>query len=366
MHRWRGFGRRRPRHRPWPAALALALPALLAARASGAAPCDLPLSEIYARVAPAVVSIQATKINKARPDRRFETTVGSGFLVEPDGHALTNAHVVDGAASITGILSSGDRVPIRIIGLDWALDVALVKLQVPGPQPTVRLGDSAASRVGDEVLTIGTPVGLERTMTRGIISAINRVLPYVSADEPMLQTDAPINPGNSGGPLLDRCSTVIGINTLFSADAHNVGFAIPINVVKVVMRSLRESGRVIRPWLGIQGRAVDPGLASILRMPLTAGFLVEVVEDGGPAEQAGLRGGNLAVSVQGEEFVLGGDIVTAINGLPVRTQHDFQARVKVLRPGQRIKVSVFREGSTREVALQVAERPRLPYDLAEE
>ncbi len=346
--------------------LVLALGGGLAARSSDAAPCDLPLFEIYVRVAPTVVSIHATKINKARPDQRFETIVGSGFLVESDGLALTNAHVVDGAASIAATLSSGERVPTRIVGLDPALDVALVKLQVPGPQPTVRLGDSSSTKVGDEVLTIGNPVGLERTMTRGIVSAINRVLPYVNADEPMLQTDAPINPGNSGGPLVDRCSTVIGINTLFSEDAHNVGFAIPINVVKIVMRSLRDSGRVVRPWLGIQGRTMDPSLANILKMPVTAGYLVEIVEDGGPAEQAGLRGGHLALSIQGEEFLLGGDIVTGINGLPVRTQQDFQARVKILRPGQRVKLSVFRDGSTRDVSLQVAERPRLPYDLAEE
>jgi S1-C subfamily serine protease len=339
---------------------------LLVARASWAASCELPLSEIYARVGPAVVSIHATKINKARPDRRFETIVGSGFLVESDGLALTNAHVVDGAASVAAALGSGERVPTRIVGLDPALDVALVKLQVAGPQPTVRLGDSSSTKVGDEVVTIGTPVGLERSMTRGIVSAVNRVLPYVNADEPMLQTDAPINPGNSGGPLLDRCATVIGINTLFSDDAHNVGFAIPINLVKAAMRGLRDAGRVVRPWLGVQGRTMDPSLAGILRMPVTAGYLVEVVEDGGPAEQAGLRGGNLAVAVQGDEFLLGGDIITAINGLPVRTQQDFQARVKILRPGQRIRLSVFRDGTTRDVSLLVAERPRLPYDLAEE
>jgi S1-C subfamily serine protease len=353
-------------HRRWPAALAVTLWGLLAARGSGGAPCELPLSEIYARVTPAIVSIHATKINKARPDRRFETIVGSGFLVESDGLALTNAHVVDGAASITTALSSGERVPTRIIGLDTALDVALVKLQATGPQPTVRFGDSSSTKVGDEVLTIGSPVGLERTMTRGIVSAVNRVLPYVNADEPMLQTDAPINPGNSGGPLLDRCATVIGINTLFSEEAHNVGFAIPINLVKAAMRSLRESGRVVRPWLGVQGRTMDPSLAAILKLPVTAGYLVEVVEDGGPAEQAGLRGGNLAVSVQGDEFLLGGDTITAINGIPVRSQNDLQARVKILRPGQRVKLSVFRDGSTRDVSLLVAERPRLPYDLAEE
>jgi S1-C subfamily serine protease len=334
--------------------------------AAGAATCQEPLSAIYAKTAPAVVSIQATKINKARPDRRFETIAGSGFLVEPDGLLLTNAHVVDGAASILATLHSGDRMSAEVVGLDPVLDVALVKLQVATPQPVVRLGDSSAVKVGDEVVTIGSPVGLELTMTRGIVSALNRVLPYVSADEPMLQTDAPINPGNSGGPLLDRCATVVGVNTLYSEDARNVAFAIPINAVKQSMRSLRDSGHVVRPWLGIQGRAMDPRLEDILKMPVTAGYLVEVVEDGSPAERAGLRGGHLSMSVQGEEYLLGGDIVTAVNGVPVRTQQDWTARVRALRPGTRAKLTIFRDGASREVTLPVAQRPRLPYDLLDE
>ncbi len=331
-----------------------------------AASCNDPLSIVYAKVAPAVISIQATKINKARPDRRFETIVGSGFLIESDGHAITNAHVVDGAATVVATLNSGEKAATRVLGLDVVLDIALLKLQVSAPQPVARLGDSAGVRVGDEVVTIGNPIGLEQTMTRGIVSAVNRVLPYMSAEEPMLQTDAPINPGNSGGPLLDRCSTVIGINTLFSEDARNIGFAIPINVVKNVIRSLRDAGRVVRPWLGIQGRTMDPGLGSILKMPVAAGFLVEVVEDGSPAERAGVRGGNLSMSIQGEEFLLGGDIVTAINGAPVRTQQDFNTRVKALKPGQRARLAIFRDGTTHEVLVSVVERPRLPYDLADQ
>ncbi len=340
---------------------------LAAAPASAAATtCDEPLSAIYTKTAPAVFSIQATKINKARPDRRFETIVGSGFLIESDGQALTNAHVVDGAASIVATLNSGDKVSTRVLGLDAVLDLALLKLHVSTPQPVVRLGDSAGVRVGDDVVTIGNPIGLEQTMTRGIVSAVNRVLPYLSADEPMLQTDAPINPGNSGGPLLDRCSTVIGINTLTTEDARNIGFAIPINVAKTALRSLREVGRVVRPWLGIQGRTMDPGLSTVLKMSVTAGFLVEVVEDGSPAERAGLRGGNLSMTIQGEEYLLGGDIVTALNGAPTRTAQELNTRVKTLRPGQRVKLTIFRDGSTRDVSLAVTERPRLPYDLTDQ
>ena len=332
---------------------------------AAAAPCADPLSTIYQAVSPAVFSIQAMRLSKARTDRRFETLVGAGFMVESDGHALTNAHVVDGTLSVVATLESGEKVAARLVGLDPVLDVALLKLDVAKPQPVVSLGDSAALRVGDDVVAIGNPVGFDQTMTRGIVSGINRMLGHLTTDEPMLQTDAPINPGNSGGPLVDRCGRVIGINTLISTDAQNVSFAIPINVVKPVMRELRESGRVVRPWIGVQGRTIDPDLGKIIKMPVTAGYLVEVVEEGSPAAEAGLRGGELSLTVQGEEFLLGGDIVTAINGAPVRTQQEFTARVRALRPGQRVKLTIFRDGATRDVAVPVVERPRLPYDLAE-
>jgi len=201
-------------------------------------------------------------------------------------------------------------------------------------------------------------------MTRGIVSGLNRLLPGVS-DEPMIQTDAPINPGNSGGPLVDRCGVVVGINTLISEDAQSIGFAVPINAAKSILRDLREVGRVVRPWLGMQGRAVDSKLGGIVRMPVTPGYLVEVVYDGSPADRAGVRGGNLSIVVQGEEYLLGGDILTEISGTPIRSHSDYIARVKTLRVGQRVKVTLVREGQPREMTLTVSERPRLPSDLAD-
>jgi serine protease Do len=339
--------------------LLLALPLAAAAQ-----PCTESLTQLFERVSPAVVSIQAMKINKVKPQRRFETIVGSGVIIERDGQILTNAHVVDGAASLLVTLDSGAKAPARLLGLDAVLDVALLRVESPGPLPTARLGDSAATRVGDEVVAIGNPIGLDQTMTRGIVSGLNRVLPGVS-DEAMIQTDAPINPGNSGGPLVDRCGHVIGINTLISEDAQSIGFAIPINAARGVLRELRDSGRVVRPWLGMQGRAVDAALGSVVRMPITAGYLVEVVFDGSPAEQAGIRGGNLAVVVQGEEYLLGGDIVTAIQGTSVRTHQDYIAKVRTLKVGQRVKITVMRDGQPRDIALTVSERPRLPSDLAD-
>jgi S1-C subfamily serine protease len=347
--------------RPPPLVLLLLLALPLRA---GAQPCTESLAVLFERVSPAVVTVQTTKINKVRPQQRFETVVGSGVIVDRDGHILTNAHVVDGAATLTVTLDSGTKVPARIIGLDTVLDLALVRAESAAPLPAARLGDSSTIKVGDEVVAIGNPIGLDQTMTRGIVSGLNRVLPGIS-DEAMIQTDAPINPGNSGGPLVDRCGQVIGINTLISEEAQSIGFAVPINAARGVLRELRDSGRVLRPWLGMQGRAVDAALGAVVRTPITQGYLVEVVYDGSPADQAGVRGGSLAVVIQGEEYLLGGDILTAIQGTPVRTHKDYVARVRTLKPGQRVRITLVRDGQPREVTLTVGERPRLPMDLGD-
>jgi serine protease Do len=343
--------------------LVLAVIALAASPAS-AATCTDPLTALYDRVSPAVVSIQAMKINKAKPQRRFETVVGSGVIIDRDGQVLTNAHVVDSAASLSVTLDSKDKVPARVLGLDPVLDLALLRLETSAPVTTARLGDSSSLRVGEEVAAIGNPIGLEQTMTRGIVSALNRVLPGIS-DQPLIQTDAPINPGNSGGPLFDRCGNVIGINTFISEDAQSIGFAVPVNAAKAILKELREQGRVVRPWLGIQGREVDNRVGSLIRLPISPGYLVEVVYDGSPADRAGIRGGNLSVVIQGDEYLLGGDILTSIQGTPIRTHNEYLAKVRGLRPGQRVKVILLRDGQPREFTLTVAERPRLPSDLVD-
>lgn len=327
--------------------------------------CTEPLSQIFERSSPAVVSINAVRINKGRPQTRFTTVLGSGFIVDRSGQILTNAHVVDGASGISVTLDSGERVEARLVGLDPVLDLALLQVRSDERLPVVTLGDSAKVKVGDEVIAIGNPLGLDQTMTRGIVSGINRILPDVPGtnDEPMIQTDAAINPGNSGGPLLNRCGRVIGITTLITQDAQNIGFAIPINVAKSVLGQLRETGRVSRSWIGIQGQMVSPALLGLLRLPLVPGFLVEVVEDGSPAEKAGLRGGRLSVSVQGEEFLVGGDIVTAVDDHAIKGPDDFRDRIRLAKPGQSLRLTVFRDGASRDVTLTVAERPRQPYDL---
>jgi len=344
--------------------LALMLLSLLAPGIADAQPCSEPFATVFERVSPAVVSIQATKLNPSKPQRRFEAVVGSGVVIERDGQVLTNAHVVDGAASLTVTLDSGRKAPARLLGLDTLLDLALIRFETGAPLEVARLGDSSQLRVGDEVAAIGNPIGLEQTMTRGIVSGLNRLLPGLS-EQALIQTDAPINPGNSGGPLVDRCGSVIGINTFISEEAQSIGFSIPINVAKAVLRELRETGRIVRPWLGMQGREVDGRLQDLIKLPLVPGYLVELVHPGSPADRAGVRGGTTAVVVQGEEYLLGGDILTGIQGSPIRTQQDYAARVRTLKPGQRVRVTIVRDGQSRELSLTVAERPRLPSDLVE-
>jgi len=324
--------------------------------------CTESLASLFERVSPSVVSIQVTKINKAKPQRRFETIVGSGVIIDRDGQVLTNAHVVDGAASLLITLDSGARTPARLVGMDTVTDLALLRIDTSSPLPVARLGDSAALRVGDEVVAIGNPMGLEQTMTRGIVSGLNRILPGLS-EQPMIQTDAPINPGNSGGPLVDRCGAVVGINTFISEEANSIGFALPINAGKSILRDLRETGRVVRAWLGLQGREVDTQLMTVLKLPLSPGYLVEVVYDGSPADRVGVRGGSLSVVVQGEEYLVGGDILTTIDSTPIRTHEDYLAKVKSLKPGQRTRITIIRDGQRRELSLTVGERPRLPADL---
>src|SRR6266850_5538663 len=340
--------------------LLLAIPQTAAAQQA----CTESLASLFERVSPSVVSIQVTKINKAKPQRRFETVVGSGVLIERDGQVLTNAHVVDGAASLSVTLDSGTRTPARVLGMDTVTDLALLRIEASSALPVARLGDSSALHVGDEVVAIGNPMGLEQTMTRGIVSGLNRILPGLP-EQPMIQTDAPINPGNSGGPLVDRCGSVMGINTFISEEANSIGFALPINAAKAVLRDLRETGRVTRPWLGLHGREIDTHVSSLFRLPLSPGYLVEIVYEGSPAERAGVRGGTMSVVVQGEEYLVGGDILTAIEGTPIKTHQEYLAKVKTLRPGQRARVVILREGQRRELTLTVSERPRLPTDLVD-
>ncbi|MEO8007962.1 MAG: trypsin-like peptidase domain-containing protein, partial [Betaproteobacteria bacterium] len=236
--------------------LSLALLMTLGGCAHAARPgCSSDIPALFERISPAVVMISAQSINPYKVQGRVTRIVGSGFIVDPKGLIITNSHVAFGRQTLYVTLDDGTVVPAHLLGADPIFDIAVLQIQKPdkGKLPMVALGDSEHVRVGESVITIGNPLGLDQTVTRGIVSGVNRNLPGtpLSSSEPLIQTDAPINPGNSGGPLLNMCGEVIGMNTAIIADAQNIGFAIPINLVKSVVPMLISDGRMIRPWVGL-------------------------------------------------------------------------------------------------------------------
>ena len=294
------------------------------------AACSRPIPELYEQASPAVVSITAQSINPYRLQGRVSQSLGSGFIIQEDGLILTNSHVVFGKQSLVVTLDDGSIVPARLVGADPIFDVAVIQIPKPGKGtlPVLKLGDSSSLREGEDVIAIGNPLGLDQTVTRGIVSGLNRLLqdtPF-SLQEPLIQTDAPINPGNSGGPLLNRCGEVIGINAEIIPSAQNIGFAIPIDLAKALLPALVEDGRVIRPWIGFHGQIVGKELQKLLQIPLVEGLLVEVVEPGSPAEKAGVEGGTMELSLGGTSVLLGGDIVVSINGAPTTASENLAQR----------------------------------------
>ena len=332
-----------------------------------AAGCTESVAEIYDRVAPAVVFISATTVNPYRLSDRVSRVVASGMLLDPNGLILTNSHVAYGRQTMRVTLDDGTALSAELVGADPIFDIALIRITPPGGStlPVAPLGDSSKVRVGDEVLALGNPLGLEQTLTRGIVSSINRVLPDVprSLAESLIQTDAAINPGNSGGPLLDRCGTVVGINTATIPDAQSIGFAVPINLARAIMPDLIRHGHVVRPWIGFHGQLIGEDLRKLLRMPLADGLAVEVVEAGSPAEKAGLRSGQIDVEVDGQQLLLGGDIVTEINGVRLSDPDRLEEAMRSLRVGGMVKLAIFRDGTVRRVEYALPERPVLPGDL---
>ncbi|MBI2881429.1 MAG: trypsin-like peptidase domain-containing protein [Candidatus Tectomicrobia bacterium] len=327
--------------------------------------CSAPLPDLYEKVSPAVVFISAVSIDPFRVKDRIHTSIGSGFIISKEGLVLTNSHVVFGRQAITVTLDDGTRVSANLLGADPILDLAVLRIAAPGKKlPVLTLGDSKGVRTGEEVIAIGNPFGLEQTLTRGIVSGVNRILPESvhSMMLPLIQTDASINPGNSGGPLLNRCGEVIGINTAVLTEAQNIGFAVPVNVAKQVLPQLLKKGRVVRPWFGASGKWIEKDVRKLLNWPLVDGFLVETIEPGSPAEAAGVRGGRVPITIEGEEFLLGGDIITAADGQPLNSPEKVEKFVQSLKVGATVRLTLFREGKTRKVEIRLPERPLLPGD----
>jgi len=342
-------------------------PGMLQEMAAKNKSCSVPIPTIFDRASPAVVFIYATSINPYRVSDRVEHIVGSGFIFDAAGLVLTNSHVAFGRQSLMVTLDDGTSMPAQLVGADPIFDIAVLRIAKPeqGTLSVAPLGDSDRIHVGEEAVAIGNPLGLDQSLTRGIVSAINRILPatFFSLREPMIQIDVPINPGNSGGPLLNRCGEVIGITTAMLPNAQNIGFAIPINLAKIIIPSLVAQGHIARPWLGFHGQFVDSDLQKLLRIPLEVGFLVEVVEPGSPAEKAELRGGELEMTIATNDLLLGGDIITKLNGTPLTSPGQIIDALQGLKVGSNVSLTVFREGKYLEMSYTLPERPLLPGDI---
>src|SRR5215216_1254351 len=300
----------------------------------------LTVNQIYQQDAPGVAFIQAqTKPQPVSPLNPFGgggggTATGSAFVIDKDGHVLTNAHVVEGATKIQITLGRSDSsqpVGATVVGKDPSTDVALLKVNAPADElHPVQLGNSADANVGDSVVAIGNPFALDRTVTSGIVSALQRQIkaPNGFTIDNVIQTDAAINPGNSGGPLLNAQGQVIGINSQIESPNGGgnvgIGFAIPINTVRDVVQQLLQDGTVQHAYLGISGTDLTPEIAHVLNLSVDQGALVQEVTPDGPAGKAGVKGGNpnATVTVAGGRIHPGGDVITAIDGNPVHSMTD--------------------------------------------
>ncbi|MEJ2698685.1 MAG: Do family serine endopeptidase [Desulfuromonadales bacterium] len=246
---------------------------------------------------------------------RKERSLGSGFIISPDGYILTNEHVVDGADEIKVRLDDGRSFTAVVKGQDQKLDIALLKIDAGGDLPVARLGDSDALQVGEWVMAIGNPFGLSETVTVGIVSAKGRVIGAGPYDN-FIQTDASINPGNSGGPLFDSQGRVVGINSAIVSGGQGIGFAIPINAVKAILPQLKKTGHVVRGWLGVTIQPMTPQLAESFGLKEAKGALVSEVVKDSPAERAGIRRGDIIVSLQGKEVENVSDLPRLVAAIP--------------------------------------------------
>ena len=330
-------------------------------------PVDIP--QLFKEVSPAVVNISTTqvvKLNRPRmrnpfgqqdpfeeffnnyfghvPREQKRKSLGSGFIVSPDGYILTNNHVVEKADEVTVTLLDKEEFKAKVVGSDPKIDIALIKIDAKKKLPHVALGDSDRLEVGEWVLAIGNPFGLGHTVTTGIVSAKGRIIGSGPYDD-FIQTDASINPGNSGGPLFNLKGEVVGINTAIIQGGQGIGFATPIQLAKSVLEQLKVKGKVTRGWLGVYIQRLTPEAAESLGIAGRHGALVSDVTSGGPAEKAGIRSG---------------DVIVAFNGKEIKDQHELPQIVASMKPGKTADVRLLREGKEMAVAVTIAEMEGVP------
>jgi S1-C subfamily serine protease len=292
---------------------------------------------------------------------------GSGILIDKEGHIVTNNHVIEGASKVEVKLGSSDTEhEAEVIGADPATDVALLKVNAPDREEhPLSLGDSSKVHVGDPVVAIGNPFGLDRTVTAGIVSALQRQIqaPNGFSISHVIQTDAAINPGNSGGPLIDSAGQVIGINSQIqtggSGDGNvGIGFAVPINTAREDVEQIEEHGKVEHAFIGISGGNITPALAKALKLPVEQGVLINEVVKGSPADKAGLEGGDTEATIEGAQVNLGGDIITEVNGNKVNSMEEVVDAVNSAHPGDKMELTVIRGADeTKHVTVTLGVRP---------
>lgn len=315
--------------------------------------------EIVAQASQAVVHIAARSVVSSKYQKETrEASGGTGFLIDSDGRILTAFHVIRDRNQIEVVLNNGDRLPARIIGTAPRLDTALLQVDLQGrtvaPLP---LGQSDSLVPGEPVIAIGNALGLHNTVTVGVVSAVNRTPGDVPPElqEAMIQTDAAINPGNSGGPLLNSSGEVVGINDALLVPGQNLGFAVPISLVRAVIPDLIAMGHPYHAQLGFSSVEITPELAQLLALPVSQGLLVQQVEPGSPAYRAGLAAGERIVPTGDQTYVLGGDIVVSVNDRQVTSTPMLVQFFLRSKPGDMVKLGVQRGGEAREITLRLRE-----------
>ncbi|MDX6661648.1 MAG: hypothetical protein QOJ55_2470 [Solirubrobacteraceae bacterium] len=329
--------------------------------------------DIYKRDAPGVVNVKSQIVQRTQSpfgipqDQQGEAT-GSGFVVDTQGYILTNAHVVDGASQVTVSFEDKKTENARIVGKDSSTDLALLKVDASGLNlKPLQLGDSSNVQVGDPTIAIGNPFALDRTLTTGVVSALQRQIsaPNGFTISNVIQTDAAINPGNSGGPLLDAAGRVIGINSqIATGDGTGaggggnvgIGFAVPINTAKKVLPQLKQNGRVQRAYLGITGVTIDKSLDR-LNLASQSGVLVQSVSPGSPAAKAGIRGGDAQTTLDGSSVQLGGDVITKIDGKSVGSMDDVISAIADKKPGDSVRIEYLRSKTSKTTTITLTQRP---------
>jgi S1-C subfamily serine protease len=334
------------------------------------------INDIYRRAAPGVVQVTSTTIvnvpadplfgNPLFPQQQRQQSLGSGFVVDKAGHIVTNFHVVDGAKQVRVSFSNGASLKATVVGTDPSSDLAVLKIDASSRALTpLALGDSDQIKVGDPVVAIGNPFGLDRTVTSGIVSAIQRAItaPNGYTIDHVIQTDASINHGNSGGPLLNGAGEVIGVNSQIetgdSGSGGNVGigFAVPSNTVKTVIGQLIRQGRIDRAFIGISAVPITRDLARVFRLPVSKGLLVQSVQPGSGAAKAGLKAGTTQVVLAGESYNLGGDIIVEAGGVPVVSLDRLRDVVAAKKPGDKLQLKVYRGSKQTGVAVELGRQP---------